>query len=194
MSWVPAMTAGFLQRDLERFGVTVDVAVEPHPAQGQEGRRGFQEITEWAIHRLRPNAKVRRRPDGRLLIDTGETACSAHHDRFTIAVVGAGALSCDSELVHDRDAQSWQGLLGDEWELARQIASTTGCTFDEAATRVWGAMECIRKAGHQRASLSLGKVDDGRVVLNSGPYTIVTWVLPLTQDHRPTMFAILGGN
>ncbi len=54
-------------------------------------------------------------------------------------------------------------------------------------------MECVRKAGHQRAALTLGQVEDGRVVLHAGPYAIVTWVLALNEDRQDTMFAILGG-
>lgn len=193
IAWVPALAASFLQRDLERYGTSVEVAVEPHPAHGQEGRRGFQEITEWAVKRLRPEAKVQRRGDGRLLVDAAQDACSAHHERFTIAVMGDGPIAVDTEPVVPRDALSWQGLLGSEWELARQISTATGCSFDDAATRVWGAMECVRKAGHQRAALTLGKVEDGRVVIHAGSYAIVTWVLRLNEDSQQTMFAILGG-
>ena len=187
------MVGPYLQRRSEGvFGLRMEVVVEPHVQDGTAQRADFRAATDRALSRLRPGLVVYRRGDGRLVIEGGSTACSAHHDRFTLAIVGDGAVACDAEGVTPRSEVTWHNLLGDAWPLAREIAQVTDEPFDAAATRVWGAMECVRKVGHAAVDLALGPVDGDDVVIVAGSYRVLTSVLPTGDDH--TMFALLGGS
>jgi hypothetical protein len=66
---------------------------------------------------------------------------------WSIAWLGAGQVGVDLEWVEQRDAETWQGLLGkDGYALARRISAQTGEPFDCAATRVWTLFEAGKKA------------------------------------------------
>jgi hypothetical protein len=73
------------------------------------------------------------------------------HNRLTLAVAAPqahGAVGCDLEAVTTRSRESWQDLLGAErLALADLVARESGDAFDAAATRVWGALEALKKAG-----------------------------------------------
>jgi hypothetical protein len=65
----------------------------------------------------------------------------------SVAVVGAGPLGVDWEIVEPRDAEAWRGFLGEDgYGLAMLIASTCSESFDLAATRVWTLLESGKKA------------------------------------------------
>src|SRR5262249_15253619 len=79
---------------------------------------------------------------------TGASLSVSHAGELTLAVAGEGSLACDIERVSARPAEIWQDLLGaDRFRLARFIAQSAGEDLDRAATRVWGAIECLKKAG-----------------------------------------------
>ncbi|GAA1084452.1 hypothetical protein GCM10009642_24070 [Nocardiopsis metallicus] len=63
-----------------------------------------------------------------------------------------------------------------------------------AAARLWGALECLRKAGGTGRSLTLDEVGGhGWVVLSSGDARIATWSTTLNGNPDPAMFAVLTG-
>jgi enediyne polyketide synthase len=192
LRWSPVMTGPYLQRQSEAlFGRGVEVAVEPH-ALAATSRGDHRAATDRAITRLRPRLALSRRGDGRLLLDPQTHACSSHHQDFTMAVVGPRDVACDTEAVVERAEATWADLLGDGWALAQQVAAATDGDLHEAATRVWGAMECVRKVGHTSVGLALTTVTDDSVVIAAGPYRVITWVLPV--GGTSTMFALLGGS
>ncbi len=66
---------------------------------------------------------------------------------LTVALTGAESIGIDLELVTQRDAETWRGLLGgDGYALALELSRRTGDSFDAAATRVWGLVEAGKKA------------------------------------------------
>ncbi|MDO8145912.1 type I polyketide synthase [Isoptericola sp. 178] len=195
MRWSPAMTGPYLQRQAEElFGRGVEVAVEPHAPAGSASRADDRAATDRAIARLRPGATLRRQADGRLLLDDTTQACSAHHALFTMSAVAPRSVACDTEAVVERPDDVWQDLLGDAWTLVREIAAAAGGDVHEAATRVWGALECVRKVGHASIGLTLASTTDDAVVIAAGPYRVITWVLPTGETGTSTMFALLGGH
>jgi enediyne polyketide synthase len=145
-------------------------------------------------------AVVTRRPDGKPSVSgRGDLSVSTAHARdLTLAVAGQGSLGCDLEEVQARSASVWNDLLGAErFKLAQLVArqSVTSPVISGApgvpgvpgvpdapevdhmaATRVWSAVECLKKAGAPpNAPLVLSSVtDDNWVLLRSGRAVIAT--------------------
>jgi enediyne polyketide synthase len=116
---------------------------------------------------------------------------SSHGGGLTFAVAGSGVLACDVETVVARD--SWPDLLGADQLAVRDLLASTE---DEhvAATRVWSALECVRKAAGTTQALALDHVDtEGWVVLSTGDTRIATWVTTINGQPDPVVFAVLAG-
>ncbi|MCT2583757.1 type I polyketide synthase [Actinophytocola gossypii] len=194
--WVPALLGSYLERAAERvLGGSRAVVVEPNPATGlfeAEDRRAQTALA--AGRALGRVARVRYRPDGRPEID--DAALSASHGAgVTMVVTGTGPLACDVETVLDRDGDDWATLLGEQQvPVCELVAAETGESLSLAATRVWSALECLRKAGVTAQALTLDRVDEeGWVLLSDGDARIATWVTTLNDVREPVVFAVLSG-
>ncbi|MEV8632067.1 type I polyketide synthase [Streptosporangium sp. NPDC051023] len=190
--WVVPLLGPYLERTLEDLvGARVAVAVEPGRTEGTAERR---ELTAVAAGRAlgRP-AEVRYRPDGRPEVDGGGTISASHGAGLTLCVAATGTVGCDVEPVIDRAGETWQGLLGLHFPLAELVAAELGGSLDAAATRVWTAVECLRKAGlPQGAPLTWTPVRrDAWTVFASGALRIATLVTTLRGVREPVVFAIL---
>jgi enediyne polyketide synthase len=98
---------------------------------------------------------------------------------LTLAVTGPGLVSCDIEPVTTRRDSVWQDLLGPErFRLAEIISEEMSEEPAAAATRVWAANECLKKAGVMvSAPLVLSSTtEDGWALLSSGSLTIATLI------------------
>ncbi len=194
--WVPSLLGPHLERELEReLGGSRAVVVDPDPesgaARGVEERRGR---TGLAIGRaVDRSVRVRYRPDGRPEIP-GAHVSASHGAGVTLAVVGDRALACDVEAVAERSDEQWSGLVGEGLvSLWRLVAREADESAHVAATRLWGALECLRKVGGTGRALTLeGVGDHGWVVLSSGGDRIATWVTDLNGSSEPTVFAVLA--
>ncbi len=63
-----------------------------------------------------------------------------------------------------------------------------------ASTRVWSALECIRKAGSMTQALTASRVhDDGWVLLSAGEARIATRAMTINGRPDPVVFAVLVG-
>ncbi|MQS34718.1 type I polyketide synthase [Streptomyces katsurahamanus] len=196
--WVPTLLGSYLERTLEEvLGTHLDVAVEPDAtAQGGEGEpsAGRRAATARAVQRALGQAvEVRYRPDGRPELDSGRRISAAHGLGVTLGVTAAQTVACDIEAVNIRTAAEWEGLLGEHAELAALVAKETGEAPDTAATRVWSAVECLRKAGILAgAPLTLEPQQrENWVVLTAGPLRIATFVTALRNALEPAVFAFL---
>nr|AFV52145.1 polyketide synthase [Streptoalloteichus sp. ATCC 53650] len=188
--WVPAMLGPHLERALEDvLGRRLAVVVEP----GTSGRGGGG--TEVALSRAlgRP-AGVRYRPDGKPEV-AGAQVSAAHTGGLTFAVVGGGRLGCDAESAVERSAEDWAALLGRDQEAVRDlVAAETGEPATVAATRVWSALECLRKTGATTQALTVTDVRPGGwVVLSAGNALVATWATTVAGQAGPTVFAVLVG-
>ncbi|WP_024875062.1 type I polyketide synthase [Saccharomonospora piscinae] len=191
--WVPAMLSGYLERALERvLGGSRAVVVEPDPVPGVPADRRAQ--TELAVSRClgRP-VSVRYRPDGRPEVD-GATMSASHGAGVTLAVAGDGRLGCDVEAVAQRSAADWAGLLGDALGDVRDVvAAECGEDADVAGTRLWSALECLRKAGITDRTLTVYRAhEDGWVVLSAGDVRVATWKTTVNGSAAPVVFAVLS--
>jgi len=164
--WAPPLLAAHLERRLEELVPSAQVSVVL-----ERNATGNDAIAQ-ALGGL---ATVLRRADGKPEVADGRAVSAAHAGELTLGVVATQAVGCDLETVTHRDAEVWRGLLGTErFRLTEVLAAKEN--FDTAATRVWCAVECLKKAG-AISDAPLGFVsaaDDGWTVLSSGAHIIAT--------------------
>jgi enediyne polyketide synthase len=126
--------------------------------------------------------------------ERNHTSLSVAHARNLTLVVADGAnVACDVEPVVARDEHAWRDLLGDaRFVLAARIGREQQEAADNAATRLWAAAECLKKAGQApEAPLVLqAETPDGWVVLRSGALAIVTCVLKIDQIENSLALAV----
>ncbi|WP_150238090.1 type I polyketide synthase [Nocardiopsis quinghaiensis] len=195
--WVPALLGPHLERELEQvLGGSRAVVVDPDPSSGPAGDTEERRArTELAVSRaLNRPVRVRHRPDGRP--EAEESAVSASHGAgVTLAVAGAERIACDVETVAERPQEEWSGLLGHGLLSVRDlVAEQAGESAHVAATRLWSALECLRKSGGTGRSLTLEEVrPHGWVVLSSGDARVATWTTTLNANPDPVVFAVLSG-
>ena len=118
---------------------------------------------------------------------------AAHGLGVTLSAVSDTEVACDIEAVSMRSAHEWRGLLGDHAPVAELVAKETGEAPDTAATRVWGAVECLRKAGIMAGAplTVLPRRKDAWVVFAAGDLRIATFVTALRDALEPAVFAFL---
>jgi enediyne polyketide synthase len=136
---------------------------------------------------------VRYRPDGRPEV-AGERGISAAHGAgVTLCVAGAGPVGCDVETVVPRADAERRDLLGPHARLADLVATVTGEDADTAATRIWTAIECLRKAGRSGDAplVLLPASRPGWSVFSSGDLRIAVLACTVGITGTPAVFAIL---
>jgi enediyne polyketide synthase len=137
--------------------------------------------------------RIWRRPDGKPVIQGEEGVSAAHANDFTLAVAGAGGAACDLEEVTARAATVWRDLLGEEkFKLAERIALERVESVDAAGTRLWTALECLKKIGQpvQSPLVLESSTDDGWTRLRSGRVTIMTCVTAVRGMKSPLGLAV----
>lgn len=204
--WVPALLGPFLERQLdELYPQPPQVVVEPDGSRPARGREAQRKQSAAALSRIlgRP-AVVRYRSDGRPEVDADVSVSVSHTAGLTLAVATSGQIGCDAEVVTGRTADEWRLLLGAEQHaLAELVARERGEDLPVAATRVWGAMESLRKVGRALPGpLTLGESRlDGWVLFKAGAvsasrasgttYEIATFATHVRDEAAPVVFAIL---
>jgi enediyne polyketide synthase len=190
-AWPAALLGPWLERKVEEWipeaGISVSVAL-------QAGGRDRDTAPVSAIQTPWP---IRHRPDGKPEAAGGKTVSASHGAGLTLSVAGAGPLACDLEPIAARGSAVWQDLLGAErFRLAELAAAEAHETLDPAATRIWAAAECLKKAGAVvDAPLVLEACKpDGWVLLTAGAWIIATSI-PLVQSREgpaPLAIAVLA--
>ncbi|MFD1147844.1 type I polyketide synthase [Saccharothrix hoggarensis] len=194
--WTPSMLGSHLERSLERvLGGSRAVVVEPDPADGAGGTVERRAQTRLAVSRaVGVPTRVGYRPDGKPELD-GASVSASHSAGLTLAVVGSDVLACDVQEVAHRSADDWSGLLGPDLLPVRDLlVAEAGDPVDVAATRLWSAIECVRKTGEFTQAITVERVHaDGWVLLRSGRALIATWPTTLSGRRAPVVFAVLAG-
>ncbi len=196
--WVPALLGPFLERQVgDLAGGQARCAVEPDPVPAPAGTQARRKQTKAGLARvLDRSAVITHRGDGKPeVVPVSDVAVSASHGAgVTLAVAGRGHVGCDVETITERTPQTWEGLLGSaQMPLVELIRRERGEELRVAATRVWGAIESLRKAGRAlpgQITLVPG-TPAGWVVLQSGQATIATFATALRDEPEAVVFTIL---
>ncbi|GAA1767285.1 type I polyketide synthase [Luedemannella helvata] len=192
-AWPAPLLGPHLERSVgARTGLAIAVTVEPDAGADRRA------ATALAIGRaLGAPTTVAYRPDGRPEV-TGHQVSAAHCAGLTLAVArrGTRTVSCDLELVRGTNPAEILGagaLPGGAAALVEAITGATGESPSSAGTRVWCAVECLRKAGIAAGPLVLATAAaDGWVLLRSGDLMVSTFVATVHDVAHPLVFAILG--
>jgi enediyne polyketide synthase len=190
-AWPHALLSPYLERRLEELadaGAPVRVALE-------RGLREERPANSDAVlqQALGKTARIWRRPDGKPVFLGEEDISAAHANDFTLAVASAGGTACDLEEVATRTDAVWCDLLGEEkFKLAERIARERVESVDAASTRLWMAMECMKKIGRpSKSPLVLeSNTADGWTLLRSGTIIISTCVAAVRGMKSPLGVAV----
>jgi enediyne polyketide synthase len=196
--WVEPLLGPYLERRLGELvpGTMASVMVQRNGVAEMPG--SSREHSDRAImSALGHQTDVYRRADGKPIVLGDREVSLSHAGDVLMSVAATGHVACDAEPVSPRTALRWQELLGPErFTLARLIVEESSDHLDAAATRLWAAGECLKKAGLSLdAPLVLRTTTpDGWVVLAVGSTTIATWIAPLRDNPEPLAMAMLVGN
>jgi enediyne polyketide synthase len=192
-AWRSALLAPHVERRLQELvpGSRIHVSLEPDDPGTMASRAALVTL-------LAGEAGLRHRPDGKPEVDAaadGDTHVSVSHaGDMVLTVTGEGRIGCDLEPVTGRTQEVWSDLLGPErFVLAQLITRERGESPDEAATRVWAAVESLKKAGVPHgAPLTLHPGGgDGWLLLRSGELFIGTLLAPVRELSGPAALAVL---
>jgi enediyne polyketide synthase len=122
---------------------------------------------------------------------------AAHSNGLTLAVAGPGPVACDLEPVCVRPEQVWRDLLGRErWSLAELIAAEAGEDVQTSATRVWTALESLKKAEAPHDAplvlLSCSHGKQGCVSLAASGLRIASSIVEFRDDPTPFAVSVLA--
>jgi len=195
--WSEHLLGPYIERRIGELipGCKVTTAV----GQGHSVERKSR--TDQVIRRaLKQDTPIVRRPDGKpelvtLATDDAVEVSAAHSGELTLAVSGQGPVSCDIESVSARPDSTWQDLLGlERFRLIQLISKETNEESNSAATRIWVASECLKKAGVMvNAPLVLtSTTSDGWVLLSSGSIDIATLITSVRGVEAKLALGVLA--
>ncbi|ACU75205.1 Erythronolide synthase [Catenulispora acidiphila DSM 44928] len=204
--WLPALLTPYLERNVEpvfgrtglRTGVIPDAAA-PGASEAEDSvsalrRERTDRAMSWAVGR---RVEVGHRSDGMPWVD-GYQVSSSHGAglTFSTALAGDRPVECDVEVAMTRTEGEWTDLLGAEGAaLARLISTERNEDYSVAATRVWGAIECLSKSGQAVRNLTLDTVDG---IPGSGPWAalrgggrrIASFATTVRDTNEPLVFTV----
>jgi enediyne polyketide synthase len=168
----PALWGPFLERELPLLlGDDIHIAATPDRVAS----------TASETRRL-AGARAFRRGDGKPLAEELQISASRARDvRLTATSIHPVAVD-----VQDISPQPWDQILDPSHiAVAQTIASERSEPFSVAATRVWGAMECIKKLGGRAgAPLSVRGAHDSFVRFSSGRRDLASTILETPERMR----------
>ena len=183
--WPPVLLGPYLERRLEELVPGSCVAVAAESRAFPKRSAGSQAALRQAVGHMET---IFRRPDGKRVTSKQQSLSAAHARQLTLAIAGAGVVACDVEEVAARADTVWDGLLGsDRFKVAERVSRERSEVLNVAATRLWNALECMKKAGlSPGAPLVLDSITpDGWVLFRSGALTIATCVVSLPGAEAP---------
>ena len=142
--------------------------------------------------------QLSHRPDGKPILDQGHVSIS-HAYEHTLSVVATTPVACDIEVVRENPVETWLDLLGPDRErLAGHVSRLRDESFDVSATRVWGAIESMKKLGVQHnapivVSPSADLAASPAIVLfDVGDLAIVSVVVEIAGIEDPIVISLLA--
>jgi len=124
----------------------------------------------------------------------------SHDERFCLCVVGAGPQGCDILPITQRSREDWFSLLSsDRKPLLNHLLLSNSEPIDVAGTRLWAAMEALRKAFNVRdINLSIDS-QQGDTILFRGTSSnkdlyVMTFFINLTPSLQRIVAIIVNKN
>jgi enediyne polyketide synthase len=190
--WVEALVGPYLERRIRAQVPRTDLAIivdcDPHVERRVRSDRSIQQA-------IGAKVPIWRRPDGKPEVGGCQQVSVSHAEALTLAIAGKGPIGCDVEPVVPRSVSVWQNLLSSErFQLAEIIHRERGEDQNITATRVWTAIECLKKAGAlERAPLILvnATASKDEVWLESGDLLISTFAISVQTFAQKLIFAVL---
>ena len=180
--WPASLLGPYLERKVRELAPQAHISI----AVGQNGssRHAIEQALGFAT-------ALTRRPDGKPEVNGHRV--SASHAADVVSAV-AGAAGCDLEVISVRPVSVWRDLLGPErFALAEIVARESGDGWNAAATRVWCAMECLKKSGVSdgRPLVFAGARPDGWIELAAGTSRILTYKAAVRNTEDSLAFAVM---
>lgn len=190
--WVEALVGPYLERRIQEQVPAADLAVivdcDPNSERRVRSDRAIQQA-------IGSKVSICRRPDGKPEVVGDRQVSVSHAEALTMAIAGGSSIGCDVEPVVPRPVSVWRDLLSMErFKLAEMISQEKGEDQNITATRIWTAIECLKKAGAvENAPLTLANSIAGgdEVLLESGDLLISTFNLSVQTFAHKLVFAVL---
>jgi len=191
-----------LNTTFKKFGLNqpaVALGLAPNLQAKPKNQRSKQErqIIARALKQklgLAPQEKIDFRvkilPSGKPQLTGSSTAgldlSLSHCDRYCLCVVDETAQGCDIESITHRTVEDWVALLSSKRSGLMNQLVQGGDTQDRAGTRIWSAIEAVRKAFDGEASdLEIVAQQGDSVLLKTqtttGDYLVVTVAVKLNR-------------
>ena len=193
-AWHPTLLGPYVERRLQELLPGAELSVLLARCESGGGEIDRRSDADEVLRRLTcEEDRFQRRPDGKVAAGGGRQVSVAHAGDLVMAVAGCSPIGCDLEPVVERPTETWRDLLGPERYRVAAMLEKAGA--DASTTRVWTAVECLKKAGAlDDAPLVLGPTDgDGWRLLRSGRLTIGTFVTSLEGVGHRLALAVLAG-
>jgi len=139
---------------------------------------------------------VIRRANGKPEACDGRNVSASHSGDLTMAIASHSPVACDLDIVVARPSEIWSDMLGVErFKLAEVISHEAQETLDAAATLVWTATECLKKAdaGSSAPLVLSGAASNGWILLASGQLKIASGVVQREGEKEDLAIALLIG-
>ena len=190
--WVESLLGPYLERRIRERFPSADIAVIVDCDSNVERRVRSDRAIQQAIGSKVP---IWRRADGKPFVLGCQQVSVSHAEPLTIAIASKGAIGCDVEPVVPRLVSVWQDLLGTErFKIAEIIHQERKEDQNTAATRIWTAIECLKKAGAiENAPLILANlaISSDEVLLQSGDFLISTFDISVQSFAHKLVFTVL---
>lgn len=193
--WVMPLLSPYLERRMAHFFPELDISIVVNQATSiKTGINERQMHSNEAIQQiLGKSVQCWRRPDGKPEVAGEQYVSTAHSGELTLAVASSQMIGCDLEFVVARSGATWRDLLGPErFALAQMLSQENAEELDIAATRVWCAMECLKKTGQlTNVILVLDFLNkDGCVNFTGGDLLISSLLLSINDCSEVAVVAI----
>lgn len=120
------------------------------------------------------------------IAEDGNIALSCSHDaKLLICSAGPAPQGCDVEPVTHRDPEEWSLMLGHENQALLESLNKSDNSYDRAATRVWCAVEALRKATDMRQGRLTYSSSSGDCATLSAAEGITVFTFPVRLLRGP---------
>ena len=195
-SWIEPLLVPYLERRISELipGTNIQISVL-NKNNLTRRERSVMAISEAS---LSEQNEIIHRPDGKPEIANENQYVSASHQaHLTLAVSSEQIVACDVEQVFNKTVDQHQHVINEDLQiLAAMLSESAQENYEISATRIWTALECLKKAGQQiKTPIILSECHkDGWVLLNAGDNTIATYLTQLSDSDIPVIIAILVGS